>query len=67
MRAIVVKLHVRKKDVVIPTSKWQVHLVLFSSSPFLSVGFSIQDAATDFAQSAPQGAHYHADVIYKLL
>ncbi len=32
-----------------------------------SVGFSIQDEAMDVAQSAPQGAHYHAEVIYLFL
>ncbi len=32
----------------------------------LSVGFSIQDIAMDVAQSTPQGAHYHANVIYLL-
>ncbi len=37
-----------------------------SSSLSLSVGFSIQDEAMDVARSAPQGAHYHADVIYLL-
>ncbi len=38
-----------------------------SCSLSLSVGFSIQDEAVDVARSAPQGAHYHADVIYLLL
>ncbi len=37
-----------------------------SSSLTLSVGFSIQDEAMDVARSAPQGTHYHADVIYML-
>ncbi len=37
-----------------------------SSSLSLLVGFSIQDEAVDVARSAPQGAHYHADVIYLL-
>ncbi len=37
-----------------------------SSSLSFSVGFSIQDEAVDVAQSAPVGAHYHADVIYLL-
>ncbi len=27
-------------------------------------GFSIQDEAMDVSRSAPQGAHYHVDVIY---
>ncbi len=29
----------------------------------LAVGFSIQGEAIDVARSAPQGAHYHVDVI----
>ncbi len=37
-----------------------------SSSLSLSVGFSIQDEAMDVARSTPQGAHYHANVIYLL-
>ncbi len=37
-----------------------------SSSLSLSVGLSIQDKAMDVARSAPQGSHYHADVIYLL-
>ncbi len=37
-----------------------------SSSPSFSVGFSFQDEAMDVARSAPQGTHYHADVIYLL-
>ncbi len=37
-----------------------------SSSLSLLVGFSIKDEAMDVARSAPQGAHYHADVIYLL-
>ncbi len=32
----------------------------------MPVGFSIQDEAMDVARSAPQGAHYHVDVIYLL-
>ncbi len=32
----------------------------------LSVGFSFQDGTMDAAWSAPQGAHFHADVIYLL-
>ncbi len=31
-----------------------------------AVGFSIQDEAMDVTRSAPQGAHYHDDVIYLL-
>ncbi len=37
-----------------------------SSSPSMSVGFSIRDEAMDVARSAPQGAHYHADVVILL-
>ncbi len=32
----------------------------------LSVVFSIQGEAMEFARSAPQGAHYHEDTIYFL-
>ncbi len=35
-----------------------------NSSLSLSVGLSIQNEAMDVARSAPQGAHYHTDVIY---
>ncbi len=42
------------------------HRWCLSSSLSLSEGFSIQDEAMDVARSAPQGAHYHADVIYLL-
>ncbi len=37
-----------------------------SSSLSLTIGFSIQDGAMAVARSAPQGAHYHAGVIYLL-
>ncbi len=57
---MVVRLHVRKGNVVILTPETAV------SSLFLSVGFSIQDEAMDVAWSAPQGAHHYADVIYLL-
>ncbi len=57
--AIVVRLHVRKSNVVILTPETAVGV----SSLSLSVGFSIQDEAMDVARSAPQGAHYHADVM----
>ncbi len=40
------------------------HSWCLSSSLSLSVDFSIQDEAMDVARSAPQGAHYHVDVIY---
>ncbi len=42
------------------------HSWCFSSSLSLSVEFSIQDEAVDVARPAPQGAHYHAEVIYLL-
>ncbi len=42
------------------------HSWCLSSSLSLSAGFSIQDEAMDVARSAPQGAHYHVDVIYFL-
>ncbi len=42
------------------------HSCRLSSCLSLSVGFSTQDEAMDVARSAPQGAHYHADVIYLL-
>ncbi len=35
-----------------------------NSSPPWSVGLSTQNDAMDVARSAPQGAHYNADVIY---
>ncbi len=60
---VVVRLHVRKINVVIFTPE-SADTVL-GSSVSLSVRFSIQDEAMDVARSAPQGAHhYHADVIY---
>ncbi len=66
--AIVVRLHVRKSNVVILTPETAVYdRWCFSSSLSLLVGFSIQDEAMDVARSAPQGAHYHTDVIYLLL
>ncbi len=40
------------------------HNWCLSSSLSLSIGFSIQDETMDVARSAPQGSHYHADVIY---
>ncbi len=52
----------RKSNVVILTSETMAQ----SSSLSLSVGFSIQDEAMDVALSEPQGAHYHAGVIYLL-
>ncbi len=42
------------------------HRWCLSSSLSLPVRFSIPDEAVDVARSAPQGAHYHADVTYLL-
>ncbi len=39
---------------------------MFEQYTILVVGFSIQDEAMDVAQSASQGAHYNAGVIYLL-
>ncbi len=61
--AIEVRLHTHKADVVILTQETTDSIWWFSCSPSLSVGFSIQDEAMNVARSAPQGAHYHADVI----
>ncbi len=63
--AIVVKLHLRKSNVVILTGN-DGHNWCLSSSLSLSVGFSVQDEAMDGARSTPQRAHYHADLIYLL-
>ncbi len=53
---LVVRLRLRKIDVVILTPGW------FLSS---SLSFSIQEEAKDVARSAPQEAHYyHVEVIY---
>ncbi len=62
--AIVVRLHVRKSNIVILTPETVALCWCLSSSLSLSVGFPIQDEAMDDARSAPQGTHYHADVIY---
>ncbi len=64
--AIVVRLHVRKSNVVILTPGTAVNRWCLSSRLSLSVGFSIQEEAVDVARSTPQGAHYHVDVIYLL-
>ncbi len=42
------------------------HRCCLISSLSLSVGFSIHDEAMDVARSAPQEAHYYADVMYLL-
>ncbi len=60
------RLHVRKINVVTLTPETMDFIWCLSSSLSLSVGFSIQDEPMDVARSAPQGAHYHADVIYLL-
>ncbi len=64
--AFMVRLHVRKSNVAILIQETAVKRWCLSSSLSLSVGFSIQDEVVDVARSAPQGAHYHADVIYLL-
>ncbi len=61
--SIVVRLHVRKSNVVILTAETAVTVGALSSSLSLSVGFSIQDEAMDVVRSAPPWAHYHADII----
>ncbi len=53
----------RKINVIILTPEMAEEFVCLSSSPSLSVGFSIQDEAMDVARSTPQGAHYHKGVI----
>ncbi len=55
--AIVVRLHIRKSNVVFLTPDVAVTVVC------LSVGLSIQDEVMDAARSAPQGAQCHVDVI----
>ncbi len=56
-QAIVVRLHVRKINVVILTHSW-----CLSSSISWSKGFLIQDEAMGVVRSASQGAHYHASL-----
>ncbi len=60
--AIVMRLDVHFINIAIPT----LETMCLSNSLSLPVGFSIQDEAMDVARFAPQGAHYHADVIYLL-
>ncbi len=62
--AVVVRLHVRQNGIVILIPQTVVYSWCLSSSLSLSVRFSIQDEAMDVARSAPQGAHYYADVTY---
>ncbi len=40
--------------------------LVFEQQRILVCRISIQDEAMDVARSAPQGAHYYADVIYLL-
>ncbi len=42
------------------------HCSCLISSLSTTEGFFIQDESMDVGLSAPQGAHYHADVIYLL-
>ncbi len=62
LHAIVVKLNVRKSNVVILKPETAVNRWCLSSSLSLSVGFSIQNEDMD----VPGPRHYHADVIYLL-
>ncbi len=65
-RAIVVRLLVRKSNVVNLTPETGGQSWCLSCGLSLSVGFSIQDEAMDAARPTPQGAHYHVGVIYIL-
>ncbi len=60
--AIVVRSHLQEIDAVILTPETVGTVGTWAVA--LSVGFSIQNEATDVARSAPQGTHYHADVIF---
>ncbi len=55
---------VRKINVVILTLETVGYISVLSISLSLSVKFSIQNETMDVARSAPQGAHYYADVTY---
>ncbi len=55
-----------KMDVIFLTPKTVNIVGVFCSTLALSVGVSMQDEAVDVIRAAPQGAHYHADVIYLL-
>ncbi len=61
--AVVMRLHALKTDVILTPEMVDSFWDLSSSSPSLSVGFSILDKVT---RSAPKGAHYHTDVSYLL-
>ncbi len=60
--AIVVRLHIRKSNVVILTPETAGTVVSLS----VSLGFYVQDEAMDIARSASKGAHYHQGAIYLL-
>ncbi len=60
---IEVRLDMHKTDVAILTPETVDLIWYLSSSLSLPAGFSIQDEAMDVARPAPQGSHFHADVI----
>ncbi len=60
------RLHAHEINVVILTPEVVGIVDVLSSSLSFSVGSLIQDIAMDVARPAPQGAHYHTDVIYLL-
>ncbi len=62
--AIAMALHLCKSNVILTS---ETAGTVGACSLSLSVGFSIQAEAMNVARYAPQGAHYHADVIYLLL
>ncbi len=64
--AVVMRLHAVKTDVILTPEMVDSLWDLSSSSPSLSVGFSILDEAKNVTRSAKRGAHYHTDVIYFL-
>ncbi len=57
------RLYARFIDVVFLTPETVATIRVVSRSLPLLVGFSTPDEAMDVVRSAPQGAHYHADVI----
>ncbi len=63
--AIVEKLHVRKLNDVIPTME-TAGTVIFSAVVNIFNRILIQDETMDSGRFAPQGAHYHASIIYLL-
>ncbi len=60
---IVMRLYARYIEVVFLTPETVATIRVVSRSLPLLVGSSIPDEAMDVVRSAPQGAHYHADVI----